>query len=315
MANFAKDAPFCIAVDWGTSSFRSWMLSNSGKVLAHFSGPFGIRQTGEKAFADILAEARLALGTDAASLPVIMCGMIGSAQGWQDAGYLQKTAGIRELADAAVPVAGQTNLWIIAGVQSVSADGLADVMRGEETALAGVIATQNITDGLFCLPGTHSKWVTIEAGQITSLSSFMTGEVFELMSQHSILSPLMNATADKAEPDHQGFIQGLKLAAGELGILHHLFAVRAGILTGEFAAGSASSILSGLSIGSEIKHIAKTARAEKHPVYLNAAGMMANLYQSALTHFDVAHQLIDSEEASRAGLYEIACHLLEKNIA
>ena len=100
-----------------------------------------------------------------------------------------------------------------------------------------------------------------------------------------------------------------------MSMLHHLFAVRAGVLTGKFAAGSASSILSGLSIGSEIKHIAEMVRAQKRPVYLNAAGVMASLYQSALTHFDVSHQLIDAEEASRAGLYEIACHLLADPIA
>lgn len=310
-----KDVPFCIAVDWGTSSYRSWLLSTSGQVLGHFSGPYGIRQIGARPFAEILAESRQALGPQAAGLPVIMCGMIGSAQGWQDAGYLQKTAGIAELAAAATRIDGEADIWIIAGVQSSSADGLADVMRGEETALAGIIATQNITDGLFCLPGTHSKWVTIEAGQITSLSTFMTGEMYDLMSKHSILSPLIDPAADSAEPDLQGFTQGLKLAAGELGILHHLFAVRAGILTGKFAAGSASSILSGLSIGSEIKHVAEIARAQKLPVYLNATGVMARLYHSALAHFDVAHQLIDAEEASHAGLYEIARHLLADPIA
>ncbi|MGB1395993.1 MAG: 2-dehydro-3-deoxygalactonokinase [Candidatus Puniceispirillaceae bacterium] len=310
-----EDVPFCIAVDWGTSSFRSWVFSRSGQVLGHFSGPYGIRQTGDRPFAEILVEARQALGPEAAGLPVIMCGMIGSAQGWQDAGYLQKTAGIQELAAAAIAVEGETDIWIISGVQSASADGLADVMRGEETALAGIIATRNITDGLFCLPGTHSKWVTIEAAQITSLSTFMTGEIFDLMSRHSILCPLIDPATDNAEPDPQGFTQGLKLAAGELGMLHHLFAVRAGILTGKFAAGSASSILSGLSIGSEIKHIAEIARAQKRPVYLNAAGVMANLYQSALTHFDVPHQLIDAEEASCAGLYEIARHLLADPVA
>ena len=310
-----EDVPFCIAVDWGTSSYRSWLLSISGQVLGHFSGQYGIRQIGTRPFAEILAETRQALGPQAAGLPVIMCGMIGSAQGWQDAGYLQKTAGIAELAAAAMPIEGKADIWIIPGVQSSSADGLADVMRGEETALAGIIATRHITDGLFCLPGTHSKWVTIEAGQITSLSTFMTGEIFDLMRRHSILSPLIDPAVDSAEPDLQGFTDGLQLAAGELGMLHHLFAVRAGILTGKFAAGSASSILSGLSIGSEIKPVAEMARAQKLPVYLNATGVMARLYQLALTHFDITYQLIDAEEASRAGLYEIACHLLAEPVA
>ncbi len=83
---------FCVAVDWGTSSFRSWLLDRAGQPLSQYSGPFGIRQIADKSFADILADARYALGGKALSLPVIMCGMIGSAQGWQDAGYLQKTA-------------------------------------------------------------------------------------------------------------------------------------------------------------------------------------------------------------------------------
>ena len=309
-----QKALFCMAVDWGTSSFRSWLLSISGQVLGHFSGPYGIRQTGDRSFAEILAEAREAFGSEAANLPVIMCGMIGSAQGWQDAGYLQKTAGITQLAAAAMPLKQEADTWIIPGVQSSSADGLADVMRGEETALAGIIASQNITDGLFCLPGTHSKWVTIMDSQITNLSTFMTGEVFDLMRKHSILSPFMDAAADSTELDSQGFTQGLKLAAGELGLLHHLFAVRAAILTGKFAAGSASSILSGLSIGSEIKQIAEIVHTQKRPVYLSATGVMASLYQSALTYFDVTHQLIDGEQASRVGLYEVARHLLADRI-
>jgi 2-dehydro-3-deoxygalactonokinase len=306
------NTPFCVAVDWGTSSFRSWLLDGAGQCLAHHAGPYGIRQIADKSFADILADARHALGAGARALPVIMCGMIGSAQGWQDAGYLQKTAGISALAAAASKIKSAENIWIVPGIQSVSDDGLADVMRGEETALAGILAQYQIRDGLFCLPGTHSKWVTVRGAEITSLSSFMTGEVFDLMRRHSILSPFMEQPKDsEEEKDREGFLHGLELARGSLGLLHHLFAIRAGILTGKFAASSASALLSGLSIGTEMVHIAPMAAAQNGTVYLNAAGVMAGLYQTALTHFDIGYQLIDGEAASCAGLYEIARHIFQ----
>ena len=303
---------FCVAVDWGTSSFRSWLLDRAGQPLSQYSGPFGIRQIADKPFADILAEARHALGGEALSLPVIMCGMIGSAQGWQDAGYLQKTASIRTLAAAVCKINTAENIWIIPGIQSVSSDGLADVMRGEETALAGILAQYQISNGLFCLPGTHSKWVTVKEAEITSLSSFMTGEVFDLMRRHSILSPFMEqAQNSEEEKDREAFLQGLALARGGLGLLHHLFAIRAGILTGKYAPSSASALLSGLSIGTEMVHIAPVAAGQNGTVYLNVAGVMADLYQTALTHFDIGYQLIDGEAASCAGLYEIACHIFQ----
>ena len=90
---------------------------------------------------------------------MIMCGMIGSAQGWQDAGYLQKTASIRTLATAACKINTAENIWIVPGIQSVSGDGLADVMRGEETALAGILAQYQISDGLFL-----SAWYPLKMG-------------------------------------------------------------------------------------------------------------------------------------------------------
>ena len=307
-----NSSEFCVAVDWGTSSFRSWLLDSSGQPLSHYAGPYGIRQRGEKPFANILADACDALGGKARTLPVIMCGMIGSAQGWQDAGYLQKTAGICALAAAACKINTAENIWIVPGIQSVSGDGLADVMRGEETALAGILAKYQIRDGLFCLPGTHSKWVTVREAEITSLSSFMTGEVFDLMHHHSILSPFMEqAKNSEEEKDREAFLKGLALAKGRLGLLHQLFAIRAGVLTGTYAASSASALLSGLSIGTEMVHIAPAAANQNGGVYLNAAGVMADLYQTALTHFDIGYQLIDGEAASCAGLYEIACHIFQ----
>ena len=299
-----------IAIDWGTSSLRAWLLDSIGNVNNFYAGAHGISQVADKDFASVLESVVVKLGAEARNAPIIMCGMIGSAQGWRDAGYLQKSAGIAELAAAVIHLERDPSVWIVPGVQSVSADGLADVMRGEETALAGIMASQKITEGLFCLPGTHSKWVSIKDSQITSLSTFMTGEVFQLMRQHSILSPLFPEAEQGVSEDSNGFIRGLQLATGELGLLHQLFAVRAGILTGQFAKSSALSILSGLAIGSEIQHIAKLASTQPAPTCLNAAGVMAHLYQMAFAHFNIEYQLIDGEEASRAGLYEIARHIL-----
>jgi len=251
-----------------------------------------------------------ALGKQAAGLPVIMCGMIGSAQGWQDAGYLTKTADIHALAEAALPLTlPNRKIWIIPGVHSASFAGVSDVMRGEETALAGVISRDKITDGLFCLPGTHSKWVSVKGGAITSLSSFMTGELFDITSKYSIIQPLL-VENEAVSPHEDSFIQGLDLARKSLGFMHQLFAIRAGVLTGSYAASGAKSLLSGLCIGTELVQAEQIIAHHHLPVYLNAAGAMADFYQAAFQHFKIDNQAIDGAQASLSGLFAIGQKIL-----
>ncbi len=304
--------PFMIGVDWGTSSFRAYLMAGNGQVMDCFSGPYGIRQKGSVGFEEILAKAVHELTGDGNRLPVMMCGMIGSTQGWQDAGYLSQNAGIEAFAERAVQLEFQNApAWIIPGVKALSFDENPDVMRGEETALIGAFAQTNKPDGLFCLPGTHSKWVAVQNGQIVRLTTFMTGELFQLFSEHSVLAPLINRD-ELINADDINFQAGIELAAGKAGLLHQLFAIRAGILTGHYPQGSAKALLSGLVIASEISKITPYAKDYQNSLSVISDNRLGPFYMKAFQHFGLDATLFDSAQTVPKGLFAIGCALLKK---
>src|SRR5690606_34701318 len=130
-------------------------------------------------------ERRLAgLGADP-SLPVVICGMAGSRQGWREVPYLEVPATLPEIPGAALKVDDASRpVHILPGLSQRHPS--ADVMRGEETQLLGLSLDREI-DGVVCMPGTHAKWAVMQGGRIESFSTFMTGEVFALLTKHSLL--------------------------------------------------------------------------------------------------------------------------------
>ena len=134
----------------------------------------------------------------AGALPILMSGMIGARQGWVEAPYAQCPAGLQEIAAAIVTIETRTlgPLGLVPGVCAFDRDGAPDVMRGEETQILGALAATERTEGIFVLPGTHSKWARVEAGRIMSFSTYMTGEVFAALKDHTILGRLMEAAAE-----------------------------------------------------------------------------------------------------------------------
>lgn len=302
----ANKEPVCIGVDWGTSSFRAWLFDKSGSILDSVQGPWGITQVADRPFKQTLMEAVggwLALSAD---LPVIMCGMIGSAQGWQEARYLSGRIGLDELASGVVSLDDpDINIAIIPGIQGVSADGHNDVMRGEETLLAGKLTSSESRQMLFCLPGTHSKWVLTDQNRIDRLTTFMTGELFQLMRKNSILSPLIDKRT-KVEVESDGFAQGLALAESSSGVLHQLFAIRAGVLTGRFERADVLSLLSALLIGSECLAARKSFDQDAFPlITLMSSGEIASAYQTAFMKLKFQHIFVNSEQSAQAGLFAI----------
>lgn len=164
-AQSPKDA-VCAAVDWGTSSLRIWLLGPDGAVLGERRSREGMQVAAETGFAAILEGHLEALGADPA-LPAIVCGMAGARQGWVEAPYAETPASPGDLATGAIPIEGLSReVRILPGVAQ-KAGGRPDVMRGEETIVLGLAAE---SDAIVCLPGTHSKWVSVEGGRITGLS-------------------------------------------------------------------------------------------------------------------------------------------------
>lgn len=180
---------------------------------------------------------------------VLICGMAGSRQGWVEAPYLPCPAGAAEIAAAvvAVPFEG-ARVRMVPGLTARDADGVPEVMRGEETKLVGLAATGTV-DALVCMPGTHSKWARLCGGRVEGFATHMTGDVFAAVSGHTILARTLDL---RAPPDWAAFDRGAARARASGGLLHHLFGTRTLHLLDGMSPAESASYLSGLLIGHEV---------------------------------------------------------------
>lgn len=291
-----------IFIDWGTSNARAYRVNGAGEVVDRRITGLGIRNLGELGFRG--AFDRLTDGWEVAAgarLPVLMSGMIGSRQGWVEAEYAPCPAGLAELAARLAPVPGVDRAWIVPGVCLPPEGGRRDVIRGEEVQVFGALATRGTGNANLCLPGTHSKWVRVRDGRLVDFATAMTGEVFDVMSRHSILGALMRS----AEFDAGPFAAGLDRSAEARGLLNHLFSVRAEGLFGAVRPEGLRSYLSGILIGHEIRGLAGAPGADDADggeLLLVGASGLADIYARALEHLGLAHRVVDAEAATIRGL-------------
>ncbi len=238
-----------IAVDWGTSNFRACRLDANGGILDRRSSSMGLLRVPPGRFAEVLQHEVHDWLQDG-ERTLMLCGMVGSRSGWVETACVPCPASADDLARALheVPFPG-ARAWIVPGVSCTTAHGVPELMRGEETAIIGALDFTK-DSGLICLPGTHSKWVTVSQGRLHSFSTCMTGEVFAALRQHTILSRSMAA---KLTHDPGAFTMGVEHSAQPGGLLHHVFRVRTLALNGVLATESAASFLSGLLIGTEVR--------------------------------------------------------------
>ncbi|MCF5543419.1 2-dehydro-3-deoxygalactonokinase [Pseudomonas salomonii] len=302
-----------IALDWGTSSLRAYKLGPSGCVLEQRALAFGIMHlpSEPRVIAGVLCSDGFELAFDAAcgdwldaqpGLPVIACGMVGSAQGWSEAAYRQTPVDVASLGQALHPVRSLrgVQVHIVPGV--IERVGLPNVMRGEETQVLGVLQGLG-ADVLIGLPGSHSKWVEVVEGCITHFDTFMTGEVFAVLSKHSILG----RTQQPSEQFQvEAFDRGVRVALsedGRRGVLSTLFSARTLGLTGELAPDEQPDYLSGLLIGHELAGLPQQA---KHtPIVLVGAAKLCACYQRALALSGFTHVSF-AQEATARGLWQLA---------
>ena len=253
--------PQLIAVDWGTTNFRAYLAESDGRIVAHTQHPSGILAVRNGAFADVL-KAEIAPWIEAhGRLPVIMSGMIGSRQGWVEAPYVRCPAGVHDIAAALTvfEVEGIGTVHLVPGLDHIPPGEPPDVIRGEEAQTLGAMTATPGRDAVFVHPGTHSKWVTVSDGVITGFTTYMTGEVYGALKNHTILGRLMQDGA----PQGGGFLQGVEAArrGGPAGnLLHQLFSVRTLGLFELLPPEELPEYLSGLLIGSEILTAAPTGR-------------------------------------------------------
>ena len=287
-----------IAIDWGTSSFRAYRLTPEGAIADKRSAQLGILAVQDGKFAEAL-ENQVGDWLDAGETRVVMSGMIGSRQGWKEAPYARCPAGVEEIAAGMIEVRWRSSrtAWIAPGLSCRDPQGVPDVMRGEETQILGALDHILESPAWICLPGTHSKWVRLERGKIIHFATHMTGEVFAVMKAHSILGRTM---AD-AQPDPVAFQSGVLRGRSSGGLLHHLFGVRARVVSNDLTEEDSAAYLSGLLIGHELATIPRLTGV----VYLLGTPQLEHLYSEALKCYGVDTLSLDPDSAA-AGLSKLA---------
>lgn len=286
-----------IAIDWGTSNFRAFRLNQEGEIVDRRSSRDGILHVAERRFAEIL-HTHLADWFAAGENRLVLCGMIGSRQGWKETEYLTCPVGIEDLAKAAARISfSAADVRLVPGVAGVDSSGIPELMRGEETEAMGVLGMRNF-GGLICMPGTHSKWVRFADQRIVSFSTCMTGDVFSALRKCSILagSTILDVPVQK-----EAFLHGVARSADAGGLLHHLFSVRTLVLSNQLEENASASYLSGLLIGHEIR---TTVPSGTH-IHLVGDPSLCSLYMQAITACGSSSTLEDRDAAAR-GLAAIA---------
>lgn len=290
-----------VLADWGTSSLRLWAMDRQGGVVAERRSDSGMGTLSPGHYAPELQRHLSAMAV-ARDIPVLICGMAGAAQGWQEAPYLTVPTDSAALAEGAIRVSGQArDVRIIPGVAQRDT-ARPDVIRGEETILHSLVR-DGVWNGIVCLPGTHSKWARIAAGRLAGFRTMMTGEMFALLGSQSILR---HTVASESWSDDD-FMDAVRTAYSDPSCaLSGLFGLRAGPLLFGDAAAQGTSRLSGLMIGAEI---ASCLDEDGGPLYLAATGTMASHYAAALTGLGIGFDMVDAEAAVRTGLFDIASRL------
>ncbi len=289
-----------IGVDWGTSSLRAARLDAAGQVLEERTLPRGILSVPAGGFPAVFDQA-CGDWMRAPGALALVCGMAGSRQGWTEAPYAACPAGFADVA------AGLT--WIepgrIAIVPGLACEdhGVPDVMRGEETQVFGALDLLDLRSALLVLPGTHSKWVRVAGGRIERFATFMTGECYALLRQHSILARMM--PAEDGELDAAAFVQGVNHARRSGTLLRAAFSARTLALFERLAPAALPSYLSGLVIGEELR--AQDLHGTLSVAAVGAEGLTRR-YELALATLGVGVIRIGSQ-ASWRGLRAIASTL------
>jgi 2-dehydro-3-deoxygalactonokinase len=282
-----------IAVDWGTTNRRAYLIGRDSRSVDEFEDAQGILSVPAGGFHDAVGEIRARLGDK----PLLLGGMIGSNRGWVEAPYVSCPAGLDDL--VAGLVWPEEDVAIIPGVAD-DGDGRADVMRGEEVQLAGAIAAGTIpADCTVCHPGTHNKWAEVAGGRIAAFRTVMTGEFFNLLKEHSILADLLGPDAEPGEPFSAGVRRGLETDA----IQAELFSVRARVLLGKARREDAAAFTSGLLIGSDVRI---GLSGSTGPVIIMGRPELTELYAAAIAIAGHDAVELDGEQCFLAGATHIA---------
>jgi len=305
--------PALIGLDWGTSSLRAYLFAADGSVIDSVAKPWGIQHLPaggfEAAFQGVVEVWR----RQRADLPTVAAGMVGSRQGWREVPYVDAPADAEAIARGLLACDSPVGrIHILPGV--IQRGPLPNVLRGEETQIVGALSLEPAlaAESLIVLPGSHAKWVRIRDGRIVGFATFMTGELFAVLRDRSLLGrPAREAAADTIDTAAKAaaFARGLAIAreSGPEGIAGRLFTARSLYLTGELPPAATLDYLSGLLVGEEIRSaVAGQFGRPLLPVVLIGDEMLCGRYQKSLAAFGLTQARVFGDSAA-AGLWEIAC--------
>jgi 2-dehydro-3-deoxygalactonokinase len=281
-----------VAVDWGSSARRAYVVDGDGRVVAEMEDAAGALTLDPDAYPAEVEALRARFGAER----LLMAGMIGSNRGWREAPYVPCPATLPDIAAQLLWVEpGRTA--IVPGLSLLDGER-ADVMRGEEVQVFGLATTGSAR---VCHPGTHTKWIDVEDGAITRFQTVMTGELFALIKRHSILADLLDAPAEAGPAFARGVEQGH--AGGAIGAA--LFATRAGVLLGAAKREDAASFVSGLMIGNDLlTGLAGVATGTE--IVVVGRGSLVSLYAAAIEHIGFDTRRVDGAQAFVAGMRALA---------
>jgi 2-dehydro-3-deoxygalactonokinase len=291
-----------IGIDWGSTHARALLFAPDGRLVEERDEPLGIKHVpagGHRAAFDQLTAAWRARH---GPIPALLSGMIGSRHGWREVPYASCPVTLTELHRSLAPAPDIENVSLVPGLSL--ANGRADVMRGEELQLLGLGERSTPFDWI-CLPGTHSKWVRAEWPVVREFHTAMTGEIFAAITAHTLFAKLLPpsdaAPALVAAPfDVAAFESGLARSAAPHGVLNALFGIRADLLLGRVPDTQIADLLSGLLIGTEIRHVLPRTQARSRVAVLAASNLQPR-YLHALAFFDLVATAFDVRQVSADG--------------
>lgn len=317
----ASRQPALIGLDWGTSSLRGYLFAGDGGVIEAVTQPWGIQHLPAGGFPAAFRGLVGAWRQQWPDLPVLAAGMVGSRQGWREVPYVDCPADVGRIARGLLAFDSEAGrIYLVPGV--IERGPLPNVLRGEETQVVGALARGRAfaADSLVVLPGTHAKWVQVRDGRIIGFETFMTGELFAVLREHSLLGrPAREAAAAAidAAAREAAFARGLAVArdSGPAGIAGRLFTTRSLYLTGELPPAATLDYLSGLLVGEEIRSASaghRTASQEVGPgggplppIVLIGEPLLCERYREAFAAFGVTEVDVVGDSAA-AGLWQVA---------
>lgn len=289
-----------IAIDWGTTNRRGYLIGPGGAILDRRADGFGLANVQDADFQSAF-DAMVAPWVRAhGALPALLSGMVGASTGWKEAPYCNLPADTAALASNLEQVCDDPPIWVVPGVAARGRNEMPDVMRGEEVqAIAAATGGQD----LIVLPGTHSKWVRMVGSRIVGFKTFMTGDLHAAVLNHTVVSTLATTGAEAISATFDHGVDSGRTHHAEL--THVLFGARSRVLFGELAAEDVPDYVSGLLIGAEIAAALETSPSES--VLVVGSEHLSALYQRALTRCDVEARV--ANDARLGGTYwDLAVH-------